>query len=399
MDQSVPANGEEEVTPPTLNLDPALIVVPPRKVEEWECYPLHPLFVERRDNWPYPLRQWDVPEDQLGEDPVPKLIMEAPVLTEVVSSRGRRFKIKKWNPALIKNNATVSVMAKRGGGKTTWVKSTILARARFFRQVVLFTGTPTDAEYADLVPSVSVRVGMDMPFLREVLRDQKRAVRELHQSGVNDRNIKLLLILDDCLSEGFRFQDELNEVFLNGRHEHVEIYVISQDVKGLPPNLSTNTDVAVFGRVRSERDMETIRTKYVNFFKTDDEMMSVIDPVLSSSDYVWVMAVHAYPSIPPTETVFAGELEKFEEGPDWPLVLGDWPLWANKCADELLDHPGGQDALSNPEEWDVIRDHTPGFKLSKYIPRVNQYWGQDNYGAHGKEDARMTKARRTLGAN
>lgn len=348
--------------------------VKPRTLEEHHCYALRELWRRRWGEDPENQPHWINAE--LNVDPVEDAMLNAEVITEITTSYGNVITVRKFDYDLIGDDFTVAIYAKRRAGKTHLMKQIMKARRKFFPEVVVFSGTTSDCEYLELLPSSAIIKGLDVDVLIELLATQHDKVWELHSSGENNKNIKLMLVFDDCLADGYRYEKLLNEVFFNGRHLEIEIYVISQDVKGLPPDLCSNADLAFCSRVRSQRDKQTIREKFLDFCKNDEEFDSLVLPLLRAEKYSVIVSHMAYPHADPEDSVFVAVFDEIEEE-DTPMVMGCRDFWED-CEDELMQHPGGEELLCADEEaWGVITDHTPGFDLAKYVCKENKWRSYD----------------------
>lgn len=358
------------------------IKVLPVVLEEYECYAFNPLYSDTVTQHPETRPEWvGVSEDELGKDPVLRMVAEdfhdlTPVVARVtVRKRTQRessavnYIVRRFHPALIGANFTNVIYAKRRAGKTTILRDMMLSRRRFFPRVVVFTGTASDCEYHGMLPSTAIVQGFNQYVLFNIMQDQAERVGQLHMSRVNNKNHQLMLVFDDCLADNLRHQPLLNALFLNGRHLAVEIWVVAQDTKGLPPALAGNSDVVFVSRMRTQRDKETIREKFVDFLRNDNEYDELVDEgLLNLDDYPWTVIHAAYPKVRGMDGIYAGSFER-EKETDRPLVMGDREFWAER-EEELMAHPGGMELLTGPEtDWDVITDHTPGFNLAQYVPQ------------------------------
>jgi len=376
MDTDSSSSDDEMDVDPTFSIDGASYHIPPCELEEHECYPLRKLWKRRWGIDPTDAREWDG-DVELDYDPVPDSMLEGPLLGKVTTSYGNQFAIRRFEYKFIGDDFTVAIYAKRRAGKTFLMKQIMKSRRKFFPEVIVFSGTTSDCEYLELLPSTAIIKGLDVDVLLGILSAQHDRVWDLHSRGKNDKNIKIMLIFDDCLADGYRYEKLLDEVFFNGRHLEIEIYVISQDVKGLPPALCSNADMAICSRVRSQRDKQTLREKFLDFLKNDEEFDSMVLPILRAEKFSVIVSHMAYPHSDPEDSVFVAVFDPIEETETQPLVMGCKSFWEG-CEDELLQHPGGEGWLcADASDWGVITDHTPGFDLAKYVSKKNIWKAYD----------------------
>jgi len=279
-------------------------------------------------------------------DPIEKNVFATPVKLRFQSSYGKEYKARLFQHNLIGENYTVVFYAKRRVGKTYALKAIMQARRHLFPRVVVFTRTKEDREYNSLVPRNAIVKGLNVNILHALMELQSSLVEDLHERGVNDRNIKLLIVIDDCLGDGLRYKTELDRLFYNGRHLQIEVYVTSQDMKGLPPALVENTDLAITGAMRQQRSKEALREKFADFFHNDDEFDEVMNNILNRGKFMLAMFHVGLPWIPPEELMFCGRFQQQEEK-NWPIVMGDRDFWGGSES-ELMKHPNGHVLLSPP---------------------------------------------------
>ncbi len=265
------------------------------------------------------------------------------VLQTVTTYYGREFHVKPLYWEMFCPDFTIAVFGKRRSGKTFWIQSLCSFLRPYFPEVVCFTRTKCSGEWLKIIPEKCIIEGLNDAVL-ESLYDRQRTYKTKQSQGKKTGNINLLVIMDDCLSSGLRNNKLINEVFYEGRHLNICFIVTSQDVKGIHPAATSNSDVAVCFNVRSERDKEALRTKYADVFKNNDDFGDLLEKV-TALQYHCVAFLQAYPHLPVEETVFMGRAEKPE-----PFVMGSRKLWYG--AERQLIDLGFYHLLNKPD-WGI----------------------------------------------
>lgn len=301
----------------------------------------------------------DIPESE-------KNTLDAPVVFRYQSPvSDKEYEIRQFNHNQIGENFTVVLYARRRTGKTYALHSLMLARRHLFPRVYVFSKTRGDHEYHPYVPEHCIIEGLQEEVFWALVDEQRELVEQMHQSGENDHNIKLMIVIDDCLADGYRWRRDLDTAFFNGRHLQIELYITTQDMMGLPPALVTNTDLAICGRMTDDRSIEALRKKFGTFFKNNDDLLHTMAALFEGRRHFFMMFNCACPFISPDQLWFCGRFHRPDET-TYPIVMGCKEFWEG-AEQQLMKHPGGMEFLSAPDEvWGVVTDHTPDFKPAKY---------------------------------
>lgn len=277
------------------------------------------------------LRGLDEPDDPGFWPPVEYDFdgIKEPAYTHLSEKTGKEYYLFPFTWAQIGTDWTICILGKRRSGKTRFVQSMLGNYLRpFFPRVYVFTKTKCSGEYSKFIPEAHIFEGFDQKKLDGLFRLQKK-YKELRKQGKFHGNAKVLIILDDCLSDGFKYQKLVDEVFFEGRHLDICFVISSQDVKGINPACTGNADLAVTFNLRSERDKEGIRTKFCDFFKNDEDM-ELLTNQATHRKWHFVAYEQAEPSRNPVFTMFCG---RATDPP--PFVMG-CKAWWKKNPEQLF---------------------------------------------------------------
>lgn len=275
---------------------------------------------------------------------------------------------------------TIVLIGKRRSGKTVFLKSLLGNRLRpHFPRVYVFTNSYFSGEYKDFVPYEHIYPGFHEPIeknssvlgidvLASIIETQK-VYNEAVMAGKCNLNTRVLLILDDVLSDGLRYKKLIDVLFYNGRHLNICIAITSQDTKGINPACTGNTDMATFFRVRSERDKEALRTKFADFFKNDEEFEGLTAMALRRKWHS-VSVFQDQPHIDSEFTMFCGRPTM-----PCPFVLG-CSSWWRESEEQLkaivAQHPQELGhLLTEPDNWGVVGEEEFNQFMS-HIPRARR---------------------------
>lgn len=274
---------------------------------------------------------------------------------------------------------TIVVLGKRRSGKTVFIKSLCGNYLRpFFPRVYVFTKSFYSGEYTEFVPEAHIFPGLTpdetdkktgkfneggITALARIFATQKK-YKEASKKGSFHGNMNCLIIIDDCLSDGFRYQKLIDEVFFEGRHMNICFVVTSQDFKGVNPACTGNADMCVQFRCRSERDKEAVRTKFCDFFKNDEEFEALTGQGLSKKWHS-VAYMQDKPHIDPRFTIYCGR-----PVPPAPFVMG-CKRWWKENQKQLLTIIKQYPELSyllQTDDWGIMGEEEMNEEM-KHIPQ------------------------------
>lgn len=274
---------------------------------------------------------------------------------------------------------TIVVLGKRRSGKTVFIKALCGNYLRpFFPRVYVFTKSFYSGEYAEFIPEAHIFPGLTpdevekksgktkgggLSVLSNIFATQKK-LKEASKAGKFHGNMNCLIIIDDCLSDGFRYQKLIDEVFFEGRHMNICFIVTSQDFKGVNPACTGNADMCTQFRCRSERDKEAVRTKFCDFFKNDEEFEQLTGQALK---HKWhsVSYMQDKPHIDPRFTIFCGRPVEPE-----PFVMGCREWWKENQKQLLTiveEHPELSYLLDPDADWGIMGEEEQD-EQQKHVP-------------------------------
>jgi len=291
---------------------------------------------------------------------------EDKALLRIETYRGREVWIKQWNWLQLYPDMLVTIEGRRRSGKTNLLRNIMLAMRPAFPEVYVFTGTKISDEYKGLVPSRYIWDNLDhhapddprgpggMDILMALWKRQLARKDEMKESKLNDRNISIMIIIEDLVSNeasgrGFHDIPIFNRIAYNGRHAHIMLLITSQNIKAVPPAIKDNTDMVCILNVHSRRTKETIRESFIDSLNDDEELEQVFAPLsFEHLNYPAMFIDLKNPRLPRLECLYLCCPEKLEKD----FVMGDWEFWS-KDLDWLWTH--GYRHLVHNKEWGIER--------------------------------------------
>lgn len=258
------------------------------------------------------------------------------------SSECSEILIRQFTWDIIKSDYTVCMIGRRRSGKTTFVRAMCYNMRHLFPEIVVFTKSTADCEYLKFLPKYCVIEGLRTPQAiakcKALIKRQKERLLDL-RSGKITENIGLLIIIDDCASDGMRYFPELDEIFYEGRHLMIAIFVSFQYVKVIPPGIRDNTDLVVLWPTGSRTTLDAVHESWGGTLPNSKAMIELFHDATQFKHQPLMIHVADLFNDFNTERVFTGLLDMDEiddtEGNPW--VMGSLSMWR--------DEPGAVDQI------------------------------------------------------
>lgn len=191
------------------------------------------------------------------------------------------------------------IIAKRGSGKSFFIKNTLLRDRAFvdqFDKILILVGSP-DMTYnecqdwflrrsntstgifggghSQVIQKIFVVNDFDESIVSNVMDQQER-----------HPEFKVLLILDDC---GNRITNKkrspITELTIKGRHYGISYIITSQSYKLLNPTIRTNSLIKVFFKVNNQTEMKKIVEENATRDINEVELEEIIDEYTKDYNY------------------------------------------------------------------------------------------------------------------
>lgn len=270
--------------------------------------------------------------------------------------------IKKMDMSLIRPDYTCMVYGKRRSGKTNFIRFFMRNFRAFYPEVYVFTETKVDMEYQPYVPEQYIFEGYNEEVVQALIDRQKRRQAALRRKGVNDENIYILIILDDCItSDTLKYSETARRIFFNGRHLYIGICINSQHHKAIGPNIRSNTDMVAVFPVRSDLDKETVRKNYADFARNEEEF-ELMTSEISKNAYTILFIDQSRPYMLPEQCVYAGIAPAPDE--NGLFFMGSREFWRDS-ENQLIEY-GGEEWMK-VDDWGIVKE-TYNFSLNG-LPR------------------------------
>lgn len=182
--------------------------------------------------------------------------------------KGGILELPEWDPKMFPPDGTMVLFGRRRSGKSWLVRWIFHLYRHIYRTVIVLTNTKQNAFWGNHVPFRYIHK-YDPFVIQKIMEEQKSVLASNILNAENPELIQnpyIAVILDDVVAHDMHHDPMLNELFYEGRHSNMAIFITTQHPKALPPGVRSNADVAVIFPQISEQDEETIMKGYCNFF-------------------------------------------------------------------------------------------------------------------------------------
>lgn len=168
-----------------------------------------------------------------------------------------------------KKNFACSITAKRRTGKSVLMRHLCSQMVGWYEEVHVFSLTAhLQTDLFDFVDEKNINHTFDEEKLKSIWNRQESLIMSLKKKGQIDNFPTILCIFDDIIGDTkVRNSKILNEYFIAGRHIHIGMIIISQEMGGrygLPKVVRANLDLAIAFFLNSEGDRELFVKQYIS---------------------------------------------------------------------------------------------------------------------------------------
>jgi len=195
-----------------------------------------------------------------------------PVLTSDQYAEVQLPNLKEFNPDDIKLDSTIVAVGKRRTGKS-WIFRNImyLMKDRIPAGIVVSQTDELNKFWRQYVPKKYIYNKYDPAILDAVFARQKSI---LNDKGLTDeekdKKAPFFVLLDDVISDQrLRYDENLMELFVAGRHYRLFVLITTQYAKAITPTLRGNTDLCFMMKNIQKPQIEALWEDFGSFLTKD----------------------------------------------------------------------------------------------------------------------------------
>lgn len=290
--------------------------------------------------------------------------------------------IKQFDFDRLNLDSAVLVVGKRRYGKSVWSQWLLSKIWQYFPDGgYCFTRTKFNYFWSQHFPYERIYEGMNWDVILDILERQKQKWENIvHRKTYNDGSSEeftipyIVIVLDDIISnkKDMRHSELLMELMFSGRHYKIFIIINSQDIKGIGPDTRQNFDLIACTYQTQERQIETIKDDFGDYFKNNKVFREVIKKYTQDYNLLVIDQTTAHFNL---DDVFF--FDKAEEEPE-DFQIGDDQFWQDcNCDWEKQVKIYKNIPKLSKEEWKEKADDR--WKINKYYADLRKkYLDQKN---------------------
>ena len=195
---------------------------------------------------------------------------------------GSKLRLRKFDIKSITSDKVVVFIGKRDTGKSFLVKDLLYHHKDLPLGTVISGTEAANTFYGNMIPSLFIHDAYTPQIINNALRRQRMVIKQINKEkakcGSTNIDPRAFLILDDCLYDQTWVRDEnIRNLFMNGRHFKMLFIITMQYALGVPPNLRTNIDYVFILRENLNNNRKRLYEHYAGMFPTYDIFCQVMD--------------------------------------------------------------------------------------------------------------------------
>ena len=208
--------------------------------------------------------------------------------TRDVKFGASQLRLKRFSIKDMVEHATIAMIAKRASGKSYLTREILYHKRDLPSAVVISRTEKLNKFYGEFIPDSYIFDNFDTDILTRIYSRQAKCSEDndkRSKDGKKQKDDRLMLIMDDCMSSKGTWVKDQNilELFFNGRHHHVSFILTMQFSLGIPPELRSNFDYIFLLGEDFISNRKRLYEHYAGMFPTFDIFQQVFNEV--TADY------------------------------------------------------------------------------------------------------------------
>lgn len=239
--------------------------------------------------------------------------------------------LREWDVENIKLDATIVAVGKRRTGKS-WAFRNIMfhMRDKIPAGIVISQTDPLNKFWQDYVPAKYIFPKYSPELLRAVFRRQTNILNDDSLTDAEkDKIAPFFILLDDVISDQrLKYDEEIMELFVAGRHYRLFVLITTQYAKAITPTLRGNTDYVLMLKNIQGRQREALYEDFGDFM-TKDGFMALLDNYTEDNEMLVVDT--SDPQLDPMEMMFWWKAQEIK-----PFPMGSAKYWDSRKDGKML---------------------------------------------------------------
>lgn len=251
--------------------------------------------------------------------------------------------LTEFNPETVKLDGTIVAVGKRRTGKSWLFRNLMyLMKDKLPAGIVISQTDELNKFWRQYVPDKYIYNKYQPEILDAVFKRQKRILTDNNLSDKEkDEKAPFFVLLDDVISDQrLKYDANLMELFVAGRHYRLFVLITTQYAKAITPTLRGNTDYCFMMKCIQSRQREALWEDFADFL-TKDAFGQIIDAYTEDNE---VLVVDTCPE----HTVNPLEMLYWWKAVDpGPFKMGSTEYWQSAMNDNAIPPNIGPESTSD----------------------------------------------------
>ena len=248
-----------------------------------------------------------------------------------------RLRIKKFNIASMPDNVTIAMIAKRASGKSFLTREILYHKQKIPSTIAISKTEKLNKFYGEFIPDIYIYDNYNTSILNRIFARQQKISddnAERKREGKKLKDSRMFLLMDDCMSSKGSWvkEEQILELFFNGRHHKISFILTMQYAIGIPPEMRSNFDYIFLLAEDFISNRKRLYEHYAGMFPSFDVFQQVFTQV--TADYGCMVINNRVHSTDITEKVF---WYKAKETPEFTMGSKKYKKFHKKNYDKNWD--------------------------------------------------------------
>jgi hypothetical protein len=198
--------------------------------------------------------------------------------------------LSEFNPDEIKLDGTLVAVGKRRTGKSWCFRNIMyLMKDKIPAGIVISQTDPLNKFWQQYVPKKYIFPKYQPEILDAVFKRQKAILNDNNLTeSEKDKKAPFFVLLDDVISDQrLKYDENLMELFVAGRHYRLFVLITTQYAKAITPTLRGNTDYCFIMKTMQGRQREALWEDFGDFL-TKDAFAQILDAYTEDNEMLCI---------------------------------------------------------------------------------------------------------------
>jgi hypothetical protein len=260
--------------------------------------------------------------------------------------------LTEFDPATIKLDGTIVAVGKRRTGKS-WVFRNLMyqMKDKIPAGIVISQTDELNKFWRQYIPAKYIYPHYEPEILDTVFKRQKKILNDNSLTEEEkDKQAPFFVLLDDVISDQrLKYDANLMELFVAGRHYRLFVLITTQYAKAITPTLRGNTDYCFIMKCIQQRQREALWEDFGDFL-TKDAFAQILDAYTEDNE---VMVIDTCPehTVDPLSMLFW-----WKACDPGDFMMGSKEYWQSAMSDQTIPVAGQP---SNVMDFLTVKDIMP----------------------------------------